>query len=321
MTPERWHKIEELFQSARKRETAGERAAFLDGACASDAELRTQVEALLKAEDSAGSFINTSAVKVAAGIIAADRAAEMQGRTISHYKITSAIGAGGMGEVYLATDTRSGRKVALKLLPDHLIKDAERVRRFQQEARAVLALNHPNIVTVYEIGQEAGTQFIASEFVKGDTLRARQAGGVPVDERTDIWSLGVVIYEMIAGRVPFDGETPSDCIAAILDKEPPSLTRYARNVPETLEVIVSTALTKDRDERYHSVKELLGALRRLKQRLDATAELERSVAPQTRGVVAENQSREATASKTGEAVPATQPIIHSTSSAEYIVSE
>ena len=136
MNPERWQRIEDLFQSARVRTTEAERAAFLDGACAHDAELRAEVEGLLAAEDSAGSFINTSAVKIAAGIIASDRAAEMQGRTISHYKIISAIGAGGMGEVYLATDTRSGRKVALKLLPDHLIKDAERVRRFQQEARA-----------------------------------------------------------------------------------------------------------------------------------------------------------------------------------------
>src|ERR1700737_2228150 len=139
MTPERWQKIEDLFQSARTR-GAAERVAFLDGACATDAELRAEVEALLQAEDSAGSFITTSAVKVAAGMIAADRAAEMEGRTIAHYRILSAIGAGGMGEVYLATDTRSGRKVALKLLPDHLVEDAERVRRFQQEARAVLAL-------------------------------------------------------------------------------------------------------------------------------------------------------------------------------------
>src|SRR5439155_17283435 len=133
--------------------------------------------------------INTSAVKIAAGIIASGRAAEMRGRTISHYKIISGIALAEWVKSISPYDTRSGRKVALKLLPDHLIKDAERVRRFQQEARAVLALNHPNIVTVYEIGQEAGTQFIASEFVKGDTLRARLAGApLKLGEALDIAS-------------------------------------------------------------------------------------------------------------------------------------
>src|ERR687886_2167488 len=168
MTPERWQRIEDLFQAARTRPTPAERAAFLDGACAGDAELRAEVESLLAAEDGAGSFINTSAVKVAAGAVAGERAAEMLGKTVAHYKIVAPLGAGGMGEVYLAEDTRVGRKVALKLLPEYLTRDAERARRFQQEARAVIALNHPNIVTVYEIGEANGTQFIASELVKGE---------------------------------------------------------------------------------------------------------------------------------------------------------
>jgi len=187
MTPERWQKIEDLFQSARVRTTAAERAAFLDGACGGDTQLRAEVEALLAAEDSAGSFINTSAVKVAAGIIADERAAEMLGQTVAHYKILSPLGAGGMGEIYLAEDAELGRKVALKFLPDYTLVDDERVRRFRQEARVASALSHPNIAHIYEIGESEGASFIALEFVEGQTLAARIAGRpLGVEEIVDI---------------------------------------------------------------------------------------------------------------------------------------
>src|SRR5207253_650429 len=179
MTPERWQRIEDLFQSARTRTTA-ERAAFLDGACGGDPELRAEVEGLLAAEDSAGSFINTSAVKVAAGMIADERAAEMLGQTVAHYKILSPLGAGGMGEIYLAEDAELGRKVALKFLPDYALVDDDRVRRFRQEARVASALSHPNIAHIYEIDQWNGAVFIALEYVAGQTLATRIATG-PLD--------------------------------------------------------------------------------------------------------------------------------------------
>jgi len=159
MTPERWQQIEELFHSVAAR-PAVERTAFLDRACTGDAELRAEVERLLASHDEAGSFIKAPAFEVAAGMIA-DRGSQSMvsqtiGQTIGPYKILSLIGAGGMGEVYLAQDTRMSRDVALKLLPAHLTREAQRVARFQNEARALLALNHPNIVTIYEIGEADG---------------------------------------------------------------------------------------------------------------------------------------------------------------------
>ena len=295
--------------------------------------------------------------------------------SISHYRIIKKIGAGGMGEVYLAEDTRLGRRVALKILSPEFTSDEERLRRFEQEARAASALNHPNIITIHEIGYDKDTHFIAMEFIEGETLRQRlttarislrkaldiaiqvvgaldaahragivhrdvkpenimlrpdgyvkvldfgivklterftehqaaysaspeevtvilvntdanmvmgspsymspeQARGLKIDARTDIFSLGVVIYEMVAGKRPFDGETPSDVMAAILDRNPPPLVHYSSEVPEAFDWMVTKALRKDREERYQSARGLLNDLRALKQRVEFESELERSI--------------------------------------------
>ena len=334
--------------------------------------------------------------------------------TISHYRILKQLGAGGMGEVYLAEDVRLGRKVALKILNADLTKHEDRVRRFEQEARAASALTHPNILTIFDIGKEDSAHFIATEFIDGQTLRSvltrarlklgevldiavqtagalaaahaagiihrdikpenimvrpdglvkvldfglaklietqapstdsgartiakantdpgtvmgtaaymspEQARGQKVDARTDIFSLGVVIYEMIAGRTPFDGETASHVIVSILEKEPAPLTRNLPDTPAELERIVTKALAKDSDERYQTIKDLLIDLKRLKQRRDVDAEIERSISPDTIG-------RSAVATTSGSATAATamssltssgDAAVRTTSSAEYLV--
>src|SRR5438094_626418 len=369
MTPGRLQAIEEIFHAALHQEP-DRISAFLDTACEGDELLRRKVEALVASHQRPGSFIETSAVGLATKIMQNGQADLLVGRTIGHYKLSESIGTGGMGDVYLATDVTAGGKAALKLLPSRFTGDAERLKRFEQEAHAVVALNHPNILTVYEIGVDHSIHYIASELIEGETLRDRlargpmqlsealnvaiqvasalaaahqagivhrdikpenimlrpdgyvkvldfgiaklveqelplttprdealslvetnlgsimgtvrymspeQACGAQVDKSTDIWSLGVVLYEMVTGHAPFTGDTPKEVMSAILEREPPPLTRYVAHAPAELQQIVSKTLRKDREERYYNARELLQALKDLRRKLEA--EVERAAAP------------------------------------------
>ena len=179
MTQERWQQIEEILQAALDLQP-DKRAAFLDEACAGDDELRREVESYLAREDSSEHFIETAAMKVVARGLAE---ADLSGQKISHYQILKPIGEGGMGKVYLATDSKLNRKVAIKFLPETFIADPERVRRFQREAHAAAALNHPNIMTVYEVGDDADLPYFTCEHIAGVTLRERmQSGALPWQE-------------------------------------------------------------------------------------------------------------------------------------------
>ena len=174
MKPERWQQIKGLLQSALEHKPR-ERAAFLDQACP-DPVPRVEVESLIASHEQAEGFIESPAFEVMAESLADDES--VIGRSLGTYEVIARLGAGGMGEVYLAEDTRLGRKVALKMLPAYLTREDERVRRFQQEARAASALNHPNIITIYEIGEMESRHFMATEFIEGKSLFERLKAGL-----------------------------------------------------------------------------------------------------------------------------------------------
>ncbi|MDQ3751029.1 MAG: protein kinase, partial [Acidobacteriota bacterium] len=321
---------------------------------------------------------------------------------LSHYRIISKLGEGGMGEVYLAEDTRLERKVALKILPEDFASDTERMRRFVQEAKSASALNHPNIITIYEIGETDNPHFIATEYIEGETLHNRlkseplnlksvldiaiqvasaleaahragivhrdikpenvmvrpdglvkildfgiakltekknesidaeaatavQAGTMPgmiigtanymspeqargktVDARTDIFSFGIVLYEMLSGKLPFEGESAMDTIGAILHKEPVSLSQISPDLPRELQRIIEKCLRKDRDERYQTAKDLLIDLKDIRQDFEFQNKLERTASPQ----------REDAKTEILNVTTSDKP--QTTSSAEYVATE
>jgi eukaryotic-like serine/threonine-protein kinase len=368
---ERQERIKEIYSYALEC-TEDERAAFLAEACAGDDELRREVEALLGYQTPTTNLLETPPLRVVTEILAAEQNAALIGQQLGNYRLLERIGAGGMGEVYAAQDVRLGRKVALKLLPTQFTVELDRVRRFEQEARAASALNHPNILTIHEIGEQRGIHFMAMEFVEGETLRQRltqgkpdlsaaldialqmaaalaaahaagiihrdikpenvmlrrdgyikvldfglakllepresptdnqidsqaatnvdlttepgllmgtasymspeQARGLKVDARTDIFSLGVVLYEMVAGQRPFAGVNAVETLAAILEREPPPLAA----VPRALVASINKALSKDREARYQRITDLLNDLKDFKQELEFQAKLERTARP------------------------------------------
>ncbi len=398
MNSEHWQKVKSIFDAVIEL-APSEREKFLVKSCDGDDELRCDVEQLLASSDEAKSFMEKPAASEIASLIVEPKNLAA-GTSFGHYEIVKQIGAGGMGEVYLAKDTKLERKVAVKILNEKFAAHESNLQRFIREAKAASALNHPNILVIHEIGASDNSNYIVSEFIEGETLREviensplklsevldisiqitnalcaaheahivhrdikpdnimirpdgfvkildfglaklveqkavgleaptvkqnqtakgvimgtvnymspEQAKGEKIDARTDIFSFGVVLYEMIAGRTPFAGDSMSETFANLINSEPPPLTRFSSNVPDELNRIVAKTLRKKRDERYQTMKDLLIDLKNVRQELEFQNQLERTAAPQREK--AETQSFNQTTADTR----------HTTSSAEYLIGE
>jgi serine/threonine protein kinase/tricorn protease-like protein len=363
MTPEVWHQVNELFHAALERPVE-ERISFLDELRQSDPFVFSEVKSLIDAHEMPN-LIDQPVFALVEDILD-DEPESLIGRSLAHYEIVSDLGKGGMGEVYLARDSKLDRKVALKLLPARFTTSRERLTRFVQEAKLASALSHPNIITVHEIGREGDTHYIATEFVEGSTLRDRlrqgalsvdetltigiqigralsaahragvihrdvkpenvmvrpdgyvkvldfglatlsegarepsdstaartewvhsepgvlmgtvrymspeQAAAQPIDLRTDIFSLGLVMYEMLAGRHPFEGMTGSETLTAIMTQEPDPIGKHEPSIPAALARVVLKAIEKDPALRYQSMDELIAEIERLKADSEFNARL------------------------------------------------
>jgi eukaryotic-like serine/threonine-protein kinase len=354
----RWQQVEKLCQAALELEES-RRAAFLEEACAGDEELRQEVQSLLRFDKPGERFIEQPALEVAAKIVAQEDPRSLIGQQLGSYQILSLLGAGGMGVVYQARDTRLKRFVAIKVLPREKMSDPERKRRFIQEARAASALNHPNIITIHDIGSESGIDFVVMEYVGGKTLDQRiprkgvklnealklavqiaealdkahsagiihrdlkpgnvmvtddglvkvldfglaklteresdeegtrtlpprtetgtivgtasymspeQAEGQKVDPRSDIFSFGVVLYEMVTGQRAFVGESNLAILTAILREEPKPASQIVKAMPQELEKIIIRCLRKDRERRFQHMADVKVVLQELKEESDS----------------------------------------------------
>ncbi|MGI8545472.1 MAG: protein kinase domain-containing protein [Aridibacter sp.] len=369
MKSKQWKRVKGLFIAAREIEPS-KRGKFLENACGGDEELRLDVEGLLSSLTDAESFMESPAVEQIAETIIGNQNYLSEGEQIGHYEIIEQIGAGGMGEVYLAQDTKLDRRVAIKILNERFSIDESNLQRFIQEAKSASALNHPNILVIYEIGETAEAYYIVSEFIEGKTLREimeksplklskiisiaiqianalnaahtahiihrdikpeniivrpdgfvkildfglaklieeevfeidestikqnqtakgiimgtvnymspEQARGKEVDAGTDIFSFGVVMYELIARRTPFAGDSIAEIFANLLHKEPPPLSNFAKNVPEDLQSVIYKMLRKNKDERYQTMKGLLADLNEFNEKLLFDKHLEKSFSP------------------------------------------